>query len=288
MTFQQQSEQWLLGLETRKKNPVKQSSLKQFRSFLNKLNPLIGGAALEEINNRALKSLVGQLRGSPKTLQCYLGVVKSVVSSVLDEDGQPIHKIKWNNDFIDAPDVTKQKTPSFTSGQIAEIIARGNGTALMFKLAAGSGMRIGEILALEAAHFNGRTLKVEQTLWNDTLTAPKTNAGFREVDLSAPLAEEVSGYLRGRTTGFLFEEPRNYHLALKSLKSVLNELKIPQTGYHAFRRYRITHLGKNRVPNELIRFWVGHAKPDVTARYDMVSRDVEFRLAEANRVGLGF
>lgn len=289
MNFQTQSESWLAGLASRKKSPVKASSLVQFRSFLRRLNPLIGGAELESINNRSLRELVGQLRGSPKTLQCYLGVVKAVVASVLDEDGQPVYDRKWNSDFIDAPQVDKQKQPAFTSEQVSDIVSRANGTALLCKLAAGSGMRVGELLALDATDFNGRTLKVSKNLSQQgAIGTPKTSNGFREVDLSVSLAEEVSGYLRGRVNGFLFEEPRTYSTALNSLHSVLDDLKIEHTGFHAFRRYRITHLGKSKVPNELVRFWVGHAKPDVTARYDAVHKDIEFRLSEAERVKEGF
>jgi len=289
MTFQEQSEEWIAGLAARKKSPVKPSSLIQFRCFLRKLNPLIGGLPLEEINNRTLRELVGKLRGSPKTIQCQLGVVKAVVASVLDEDGQPVYDRKWNSDFIDAPQVSKQNQPAFTSEQIADILKRANGTALFCKVAAGSGMRVGELLALDAKDFNGRTLKVDKNLsQHGDIGTPKTSNGFREVDLSVNLAGELSEYMRGRTKGFLFTEPRTYSTALNSLHTVLDDLKIPHTGYHAFRRYRITHLGKNKVPNELVRFWVGHAKPDVTARYDAVHKDVEFRLAEAERVKEGF
>lgn len=289
MNFQTQSEEWLAGLSSRKKNPVKPSSLVQFRSFLRTLVPLIGARQLEEINNRALRELVGKLRGSPKTISCYLGVVKSVVASVLDEDGQPIHKRTWNSDFIDAPQVDKQKQPAFTSGQVGEIVSRANGTSLLCKLAAGSGMRVGELLALEVPDFNGRTLKVDKNLsQTGDIGSPKTSNGFREVDLSVSLAAELSDYLRGRVSGFLFEQPRNYSTALNSLHSVLDILKIERTGFHAFRRFRVTLLGKEKVPNELIRFWIGHAKPDITARYDMIHQDVDFRLSEAERVGLGF
>jgi integrase len=198
--------------------------------------------------------------------------------------------MKWNSDFLDLPEVSNQNTPCFTAEEVSEIVKRGNGTSLMYKLAAGSGMRIGEILALEVKDFNGRILKVSKNLWNGELTAPKTVNGFREVDLSVPLAFQLSEHLRGRDKGFIFEEPRNSSSAMNHLNSVLEELKIkqPRMGYHSFRRYRITHLGKNKVNNELIRFWVGHSKPDVTSRYDAIHKDVQFRLAEAERVGEGF
>jgi type I restriction enzyme M protein len=32
-----------------------------------------------------------------------------------------------------------------------------------------------------------------------------------------------------------------------------------KAGFHAFRRYRVTHLRKNRGPEDLLRLWIGHA-----------------------------
>jgi len=59
-------------------------------------------------------------------------------------------------------------------------------------------------------------------------------------------------------------------------------------GFHAFRRYRVTHLRKQRVPEDLLRFWVGHADQSVTDGYSKVKEDVEFRRFTAEEAGLGF
>jgi hypothetical protein len=59
-------------------------------------------------------------------------------------------------------------------------------------------------------------------------------------------------------------------------------------GFHAFRRYRVTHLRKQRVPEDLLRFWVGHADQSVTDGYSKVKEDVEFRRFTAEQAGLGF
>ena len=62
----------------------------------------------------------------------------------------------------------------------------------------------------------------------------------------------------------------------------------PKLGFHAFRRFRVTHLRKNRVPEDLIQFWIGHAEKSVTDGYSKVKEDVEFRKEVAERIGLGF
>lgn len=289
LTFREQAEVWLNNLQTRKRDPIKPVTAIQFRSHLNTLLPLIGDTPLASVNNRALKELVPKLRGSPKTVQCFLTTTKAVVGSLLDEDGQPIYKTKWNSSFIDSPDVCHQDQPSFDSQQVADIVCRGNGSALLYKLAGGTGLRIGEILALDVPDLKGRTLTITKNLsQKGEIGTPKTEAGNRLVDLSPNLADELSEHLRGRT-GFMFET-RTQSTASLHLNQILTCLGIkePRMGFHSFRRFRITHLGKNKVTNELIRFWVGHSKPDITARYDKIDQDEKYRLAEAERVGLGF
>jgi hypothetical protein len=74
----------------------------------------------------------------------------------------------------------------------------------------------------------------------------------------------------------------------RSLHPILKELGLNKQGFHGFRRFRITHLRKQRVPENLLRFWIGHANQNVTHRYDQVRTDIEFRRSTAASVGLGF
>ena len=59
-------------------------------------------------------------------------------------------------------------------------------------------------------------------------------------------------------------------------------------GFHSFRRFRVTHLRKNRVPEDLIRFWIGHADKSVTDGYSKMKEDAGFRRVCAENLGLGF
>ena len=68
----------------------------------------------------------------------------------------------------------------------------------------------------------------------------------------------------------------------------LKELGQPKAGFHAFRRFRTTWLRKNRTPEDLIRFWLGHADETVTDGYSKLSEDVEYRKEVSAEVGLGF
>jgi hypothetical protein len=59
-------------------------------------------------------------------------------------------------------------------------------------------------------------------------------------------------------------------------------------GFHSFRRFRVTRLRKGRVPEDLIRFWIGHADKTVTDGYSKLKEDTSFRKVCAENVGLGF
>ena len=74
----------------------------------------------------------------------------------------------------------------------------------------------------------------------------------------------------------------------RSLHPILKELQRDKAGFHSFRRYRVTHLRKNRGPEDVLRFWIGHADKTVTDGYSKVRDDVAFRQLCATNVGLGF
>ena len=69
---------------------------------------------------------------------------------------------------------------------------------------------------------------------------------------------------------------------------MLEQLKAPKAGNHAFRRFRVTHLRKNLVPKDLEHFWMGHADEEIGDLYSKLMNDVQYRKDVAERVGTGF
>jgi integrase len=121
----------------------------------------------------------------------------------------------------------------------------------------------------------------------------KTDAGRRDVDLCPKLAALLEAYVEGRTSGFLFRNRKGRfvsqtNLLRRGLHPALERLKQPKAGFHAFRRYRLTWLRKNRVHADLERFWIGHENETVGDGYSKMKEDVAFRLEQAETVGLGF
>ena len=132
-----------------------------------------------------------------------------------------------------------------------------------------------------------------QSVWEGMKQDPKTLAAVRDVDLCPALADMLKEFVGERRTGLLFVNRSGRPLAQsnvlrRSLHPLLKELKTEKAGFHSFRRFRATHLRKNRVPEDLLRFWLGHANKTITDDYSKVKDDVAFRDEVACEAGLGF
>lgn len=306
LTFRYFAEKWIEDCETGEQ-PVKPSVLVIWRGILaNHLNPLIGDLPLAEVGNGTLKSVVKQLHHTtqpekkllPATIRNILMIAKLVVASAVDGDGNRLFLRAWNRKFIGAPRVvaTKQHRPRFTAEQVSQIVKTATGrTQMLCILLAASGLRIGEALGLECKRFDGVSIHVVQTIWGNRgqVQAPKTEAGERYVDLHPDVAALLKSFIGTRKAGFVFQSrsgrPLTPSIILRrALHPLLTELGIPRCGFHAFRRFRVTHLGKERCPYALLIFWVGHSKKKVTELYDQPEEDLQYRLDVARGVGLGF
>jgi integrase len=260
------------------------------------LNPRIGDAPLASINNLRLRNLVSEMSEAgfkPKTMLNYLHVVKAVVASLVNEEGEPVFLRQWNHAFIDLPIVGEQHQPILSGAEIGQIIKEAQGWyGVYFALLAGGGLRAGEGLALEVSDLQGSVLHVTQNLDQRKLDTPKTAAGTREVDLAPELVELMRTYIAERTSGFIFRTRKGGPIiqrnVLRVLHGILKRMGRSKLGFHAFRRFRVTHLRKNMVPEDLIKFWIGHAPKTVTDEYSKLKDDVRFRRDVAERVGLGF
>lgn len=300
ITFQQQAESWLHSMRTRKRKPIKPATMKGWENHLKKwLIPNLGAMPLADINNRTLKEFVSKMtdaRLSPQTLHTYVKTVKMIVASAVNEDGEELYPRKWNTAFIDLPEIVGQRTPTQTGEVLTQIVANTDGQLqMLFALLGGTGLRAGEALGLEIQDIspNASTIRIRQSVWNGRKQTPKTHSALREVDLHPALAAMLKNFIGGRTSGLLFQTRNGRPLSQgnvvrRTLHPILKSLGREKSGFHSFRRFRVTHLRKNRVPEDLLRFWVGHSGKSVTDNYSMIKNDMEFRQMCAVNVGLGF
>jgi integrase len=153
ITFQQQAEIWLKSLASRKRNPLEQTTIDTRRYALDKwMYPFLGERILADVNNRAMKDFVEHISTlSPATIRDYANIVKAVVASAINEDGDQIFPRTWNEDYIDASVIRHQKQPSTDSKGMEAILSAADGQyRVLYAMLAGCGpMRAGEALGLE-------------------------------------------------------------------------------------------------------------------------------------------
>jgi integrase len=92
-----------------------------------------------------------------------------------------------------------------------------------------------------------------------------------------------------RKDGFVFRNAKGRPLAQsnvlrRSLHPVLESLSVPKAGFHSFRRFRATHLSKSRVPESLVKFWMGHSETNQTEEYMKLFDEVEYRREVADTI----
>lgn len=235
---------------------------------------------------------------SPKSIENYAQVVKMVVASAVDKEGEQIYPRKWNHEFVDMPLVekTKQNTPCFSSDVMTGLAAwKFKRERLLFILCGAAGLRIGEALGLE----------IDKHISPDFLTisiAQKVRHGKVEERLKTSNAcREIDLHVGPRKTGFLFcnqnGKPlsltnilrRHLHPALKQMNYLNPFTRTHKAGSHAFRRFRNTYL-RNRTgcPEGIYKFWLGHADESMSDRYDKIREDVQFRKKWAEQCGFRF
>jgi integrase len=175
ITLRVAAKEWIAECESRKLKPIKASVAHNWRCILrNHLNPLVGKLSLSDVGNKTLRSVVEKLSAkklAPATIKNICLVVKLVVASVADDDGNRLHLRQWNRRVIDAPEVNEkaQHTPSFTPEQVSAIVKSATGRMQMAAiLFATSGLRAGELLGLEVRHFDGSAITVAQSVWAAT------------------------------------------------------------------------------------------------------------------------
>ena len=288
-------------------------------AFQKWLVPYLGDKPLTAVHNGSVKHLVSAMAAqglSPKTISTYTNLVKTIVASFVDEEsGEPLYPRTWRNDILDTPvvDPRKQKTPCLEVAEIEKMVAESKGQErMLYILLASSGLRISECLALQRKHIvrlqagDFRTLDIVCQVSRDAeiVNYGKTGAAIRQVDLHPSVAQELKVYVLNREANGLVSGRGKASFRFSSAAGLLfptrvgtpnlprNLLRVLQkrTGkaFHSFRRYRETWLSEMNCNTDVKNWWMGHTVKDMSGLYSKLSRKVEMRLAEAERVGIGF
>lgn len=220
ITFREAAERWLKKAQQRKKRPLTFNTARLYSHYLIRwINPVIGDLPVSQVKTYKAKLVIDKLaeaKSSTSVVSDTFNIIRKVVASLKDEDGEPVFNVKWDLEEIDMPDTKKANSKSFTAAQVEQIILRSAGQyRVMFMLLAATGIRIAECQAIE---IGGDTEKVTtlspdcrvlhvntQLLQNGEIQDwPKTDAGRREVDIHPDIAKLLLAHIDKRTSGYLF------------------------------------------------------------------------------------
>jgi integrase len=148
---------------------------------------------------------------------------------------------------------------------------------MVFWLAAASGLRIGELLALKAddIDFKGCTVRVDESVDRMRKVGPCKNVtAYRTVVLADSEGRVAMNALRKflKHEGLVFQSKHGAPLAETTILSqglypVLKSLGLRKAGMHAFRRGCNRRWELARVSGAVIRQQMGHATADMTTLY---------------------
>jgi len=263
----------------------KHSSKRTMGCELNKhVLPLLKDTPIQDITYPVIRGLVRAWKEEGlgnKSMRNLFGIVRAVYNFYLDETLQHGKTtmlpwlIKWSK-VEPAADV-EADAPCFTPEQMAAIVEMGRGQyRSLFAVAAGGGLRAGELFALrvEDVNFKDGVITVRRSIVEGMEGTPK-NGEIRHVPIDASVVAEIKKHLNGRKSDLVWHSNRCTPLRLNSvlkwqLKPILKKLKIKfpgRNGMHAFRHGRISYLAYSGVTFAVIREWVGHGSDAMIKHY---------------------
>lgn len=308
-TFSQQSETWLNVMKKRKVAP---STLYNWKNCLDTWilptdinGTLFRDLPLASIKKTVVQELIDQMVAGdlgPKSIQNYFQVVKMVISSCVNEDGEEICPRSWKKMGLVIPKIIKkkQRRPCFTNevmNHLANSLNIKPQMRILFILCGASGLRIGEALGIriEKVLDGGTRIIIDQKAWHGEIhDYLKTENGEREIDLSENVAKLLIEFIGDRKSGLLFCTRNGKQLGQSGilrqhLHPALEAVGFEKAGNHAFRRFRDTFLrNRTNCPEGILHFWLGWGTEGMSGHYDQIKNDVAFRKDVANRCGVGF
>lgn len=274
---------------------MKPATLYHWQHALDKwILPNLGDKLLLDIGNGSLRQLIDTMFAAnlkPKSIVSHATILKLVVASAVNDEGNEIYPRIWNHDFVQMPivDKEKQSRPTITKEELTAVLQNAKAHhRVLFALLAGAGLRIGEALALRVSDFETdcRVLNVRRSIWRGIIQDPKTTNAIRVIDIAEPLAKVLREYVADKS-GYLFPSRNGMPLGQRHLLTALHTT-YHQGGFHVFRRFRAAVLRKAGVPEDLIGLWLGHARSLTDLYASQLRDDVVYRQEWCERAGLGF
>jgi integrase len=254
----------------------KPSSIKAAESHLRTyILPWLGEVRLEEFTGQAQQNFVTRLseRVSRKTVVNVLSTVSSMIGTakkwgylcqpvVMQELALPAEELRKQARFYSADDVRKI------------IVVAPQPYRTMFAIAAMTGLRVGEVVALQKddLDFVHRLIHVRRSAWYGRVQTLKSKSSRADVVMAEALLTLLGEYLatwEANPEGFLFVNRNGRPYAANKvveygLWPVLDKLKLPRGGMHAFRHAHASLLMNVGAPATVTKEQMRHSDARIT------------------------
>ncbi len=254
---------------------LKRSTQSSYRANLNQhILPALGDLRLLELSRSDVQRFVTALAGKGLERQTTKNVwttLSAVLTTAVEYgylERNPARGIK-----LGAREPRKTRFIP-TPREFADLAARlGEPARTIALLLAGTGMRIGEAMALrvEDVDLENLAIRVSQDIWHGHLDTPKSDASTATLPIGPKLASVLEGRLArsGRSTRFLFANEQGHpldptYLARKFLYPAQQSLSLPRFSWHTFRHLHATRLGAHNVPVRIAQAQLRHRDPALT------------------------
>ncbi len=224
------------------------------------LEPYFGPFALRDINTQSVQAYVQNCTRKAKTVKNTILVMRMVWNTAK----------AWGyvqHDPFDGLVMPKRNQIKeeryFTLDEMKRILtAAEEPYKTMFWIAAETGMRTGEIRALDVRDVRSGYLLVRKSVWRGHTNAPK-NGKERAFQISPALEGRLRVSCAGRDAGLLFHaaagQAWNASTLSRHLYKTLDSLRIPRAGMHAFRHGNESLMDQLAVPMKVRQERLGHA-----------------------------
>jgi len=254
---------------------LKHSTQSSYRANMNQhILPALGDLRLLELSRGDVQRFVTALAGTGLERQTTKNVwttLSAVLTAAVEFgylDRNPARGIK-----LGAREPRKERfIPSPTDfSRLVGHLSEPARTIIL--LLAGTGMRIGEAMALRVEDVDLQNLEVHvrQHIWHGHLDSPKSNASAATLPIGPKLAFVLAQHLarRERSTGFLFANARGCpldpkYLARKLLYPAQGSLGLPRFSWHTLRHLHATRLSARNVPVRIAQAQLRHRDPALT------------------------
>jgi integrase len=239
--------------------------------------PHLGTARLDAIGKEAQQVFVTRLSRtvSRKTARNVIDTLAAMLRKAR-QWGYVCEKVDFR-DLEFAEDAVQPEPRFFTAKQVQQIIAAApEPYKTMFAILAMTGMRAGEMLGLQWGDIDflkGR-IHIRRSAWYGNVQTTKSKSSMAPVPLPEILAATLRTHRerwRPNPLGFLFvtrnnRPPSSNKVVAYGLWPVLETLKIPHCGLHAFRHTHASLLLDSGATLKVVQEQLRHSDPRVTLK----------------------